>query len=145
MDSTSSIGTLTGHKAGVNCIEFGNQEQEHLYSGGDDFQVIIWNLQTRSIVKIFQNHTENITCLSFISQMTILSSVSEDGNIVLYNTNTYEEPMVIQNFIEKGWTLDSKEGLLVGGFDQGCVVLHIGSENAIFDTQNGKLFCIKNQ
>jgi WD40 repeat protein len=37
IDSGASICTLIGHKAGVNCIEFGGDQTEQLYSGGDDF------------------------------------------------------------------------------------------------------------
>ena len=47
-------------------------------------------------------------------------------------------------YFEKGWGLDIKDNYLVSAYDQGCLVLHIGSENPIFCTKNGKIICVKN-
>lgn len=41
--------------------------------------------------------------------------------------------------------MDIKDNYLVSAFDQGCYVIHIGSEYPVFASRNGKLICIKNQ
>lgn len=50
INSATAIGTLNGHKSGVNCIEYSKGDKSVLISGGDDFTIIIWDLLSRSIL-----------------------------------------------------------------------------------------------
>ena len=52
-----SSGTLSGHTAGVNCLSYYEGDKPLLLSGGDDFQVIIWDLTTRIPIAKLKNHS----------------------------------------------------------------------------------------
>src|SRR5947209_3498649 len=40
----SSVAELTGHRAPVNCVNWSPNSSNSLCSGGDDCNVIVWNL-----------------------------------------------------------------------------------------------------
>ena len=51
---TTANYTLTGHEAGVNCVDFSRDlERPHLVSGSDDGLVKIWDYQTRQCLFTF--------------------------------------------------------------------------------------------
>ncbi len=87
MDQQSSLYTLNGHEAGVNTIAYSNTEKQFLLSGGDDFLVILWDLQTKQLIKKFNFHKENVSDVIFFSSIDFFASLSEDGIIALYNLN----------------------------------------------------------
>lgn len=106
--------------------------------------MIIWDLESRSIIKKIEKHSENVTDVIYFRSLDYFASISEDGMIVLHNSNELRPEQVIQPALEKGWSLDVKDNYLVSAFDQGCYVVHIGSEYPVFASRNGKLICIKN-
>lgn len=127
-----SLFTLNGHTAGVNCISFSQTERKTLISGGDDLCVLIWDLDKRNIIRKIEKHSENITDVIFFKDIDFFASISEDGVILIHSEVETKIEQVISPHLEKGWSLDIKDNYLVAAFDQGCYVLHIGSEYPVF-------------
>jgi len=81
--------TLTGHDAGVNCIDFSRDlERPHIVSGSDDGLVKIWDYQTRQCLFTFDQggHTESVSCVAFHPEMPIIISGAEDDIVHMWNS-----------------------------------------------------------
>lgn len=55
--------------------------------------------------------------------MPLFCSLSEDGKLNFYSTKNFEFCFDQVNFMNKGWTLSSKDNLIAAGYDEGCVVI----------------------
>lgn len=66
-------------------------------------------------------------------------SLGEDGYLNFYGLNNYEFQFDVVNFMNKGWSLSAKGNLLAAAYDEGCVVLRIGSDKPVSSTSKGKL------
>merc|ERR1719424_2264806 len=50
--------TLSGHKKGVNCLEYApTGEKPYIISGADDQSVCIWDYQTKQCIQTLRSHT----------------------------------------------------------------------------------------
>jgi len=69
----------------INSIGF-NSNSRFLCCGGTDFNIHIWDLKKRSIVKSFKNHNDSVTCVKFNDNDTYIASGSADGQLLLNST-----------------------------------------------------------
>lgn len=60
--------------------------------------------------------------VTFINKMPFFASLGEDGYLNLYGLNNYEYSFDICNFMNKGWSLTTKQNLIGAAYDEGCVV-----------------------
>lgn len=118
-----SNGTLKGHTAGINCIAYYEGDKNLLLSGGDDFNVIVWDLISRTQLRSLKHHTGNVMDVCFINKMPFFSSLSEDGTLNFYGIKNFEYSFDVVNFMNKGWSLSTKNNLISAGYDEGCVVI----------------------
>ncbi|RUT00757.1 hypothetical protein DSM106972_071660 [Dulcicalothrix desertica PCC 7102] len=79
---------LQGHDGWVWSVRFSNDEQ-FLASAGDEYNIRVWRLETQSVDKLLQGHTDWIRSLSF-SREGILASASDDKTVKLWDINTGE-------------------------------------------------------
>ncbi|KAK8891739.1 hypothetical protein M9Y10_028959 [Tritrichomonas musculus] len=139
--------TLSGHKGGVNCIEFfpGN-DRPFIASGSDDYTIIIWDYQTKSCVVTLSGHRENVTALHFHPTFPLLFSTAEDNMFLVWNTLTHETETALDYQKKRGWAIDVKDNLVAVGYDEGLVVLKIGGDPSVIITMdsNGQTFWAKN-
>ncbi len=142
--SKSSNGTLKGHSNGVNCLSFYQGDRALLLSGGDDFTVIVWDLTSRSMVRKLKNHEGNVTDVCFMEKLPIFSSLSEDGKLNFYSLKNFEFCFDIINFMNKGWSLSTKQNLMASCFDEGCVVSQIGNDKPLSSSLKGKIIWSSN-
>lgn len=140
--STLSNYTLKGHKSGVNCVSFCAGERQFMLSGGDDFAVILWDLAGRTVLRKLEHHSGNVMDVLFLDPLPFFVSLSEDGKINFYNTRSFEFSFEVTNFMGKGWSLTSTNGLLGAGFDEGAVVLRLGAEYPPAASAKGNLFLV---
>ncbi|OHT09924.1 Coatomer subunit beta'-3 [Tritrichomonas foetus] len=139
--------TLSGHKSGVNCIEFfPGSDRPYIASGSDDCTICIWDYQTKSCVVTLAGHSENVTALRFHPIYPLLFSTSEDNKLLVWNTLTHETETALDYQKKRGWTIDIKGNQVAVGYDDGLVMLKIGRDSSAIVTmnQNGKAFWAKN-
>lgn len=135
----SSNGTLRGHQAGVNCIDYYGRDKQLLVSGADDMQVIVWDLTSKAQLRSVKHHQGNVMDVVFLEKTPFFCSVAEDGYLNFYGVNNYEFQFDVVNFMNKGWSLSAKGNLLAAAYDEGCVVLRVGSERPVSSASKGKL------
>lgn len=142
--SSNSNGTLKGHKSGVNAIDYYSGDRPLLLSGGDDYQIIIWDLSSKSILRKLKQHENNVVDVSFMNKLPLFSSISEDGKVNFYNLKNFEFCFDMVNFMNKGWSIDAKNNIMAAGYDEGCVVVQIGNDLPSVSSVKGKMIFAKN-
>ena len=142
--STTSNSTLRGHKSGINCLEFSKGDRALLISGGDDYSVIVWDLVSRTILTKIDRHEGNVVDVRFLDTMPFFVSVAEDGKINFYNTRNLEFCFDVVNFMNKGWSLSTKDNLIAAGYDEGAMVLQLGNNVPLASSGKGRLVWSKN-
>jgi WD40 repeat protein len=73
-----------------------NFQGSHLAVGGDDGSLVVWDMQTRRIVRRLLGHAALITCISWSSDGSLLMSAAEDWNVILWNVFTGKKLMARQ-------------------------------------------------
>lgn len=140
--SSTSNFTLKGHKSGVNCVSYCAADKPLMLSGGDDYAVILWDLASRAVLRRLENHAGNVMDVLFLDPLPFFVSLAEDSKINFYNVRTLEFSFEVNNFMGKGWTLSSNNGLLAVGYDEGAVVLRLGAETPPAACSQGRLFLV---
>ena len=136
--------TLTGHEAGVNCVDFSRDiERPHLVSGSDDGLVKIWDYQTRQCLFTFDQggHTESVSSVIFHPEIPIIITGGEDDVIHLWNSQTYKEVNQLNYGLKRIWSINAapETNAVAFGFDEGTVVIKIGNELPLATFSNGKV------
>jgi WD40 repeat protein len=78
------IATMTGHEAAARAIAFA-PDGETLASGGDDHQIILWDLAEKSERYKLEGHKDDVLCLAFAPKDALLASGDRDGEIKLWD------------------------------------------------------------
>lgn len=82
--------TLSGHKKGVNCVEYApTGEKPYLISGSDDQTVCVWDYQTKQCIQTLSSHTNNVSATLFHPTLPIILTGSEDGTVRIWHAATY--------------------------------------------------------
>lgn len=126
--------TLEGHERGVNCIDYyPSGDKPYILSGADDRTVKIWDYQTKSIVHSLDGHSHNICSVLFHPKLPLICSASEDGTVRLWQSTTYRAETTLNYGMERAWALAATRETtkLAIGFDEGCVVVELGSDDAV--------------
>merc|ERR1719161_2777190 len=140
--SSSSHFTLTGHQKGVNCIEYSpTGEKPYLISGSDDRTVKIWDYQTRQCLQTLSGHTNNISVAVFHPVLPIILTGSEDGTVRVWHSATYRLEATLNYLLERVWSIAVMRGSNAAaiGYDEGTVVIKLGSEEPIASMHQGKI------
>jgi len=140
--------TLEGHERGVNCIDYyPSGDKPYILSGADDQTVKIWDYQTKSIVHSLTGHTHNVCAVLFHPKLPLIASASEDGTVRLWQSATYRAETTLNYGMERAWALAAtkESSMLACGFDEGCVVVELGSDDPVASMDNtGKIVWAKN-
>lgn len=94
----------------------------------------LWSIELEQCIKTFQGHSHNITCLLFHPNEKCIISASEDGTIRIWNIDSGECLLLIDNYYSIRCIDLSPDGQLIASFS---------ADNAIkiWDFRNGQ--CIK--
>lgn len=115
MRTGRNMASLTGHTAMVSVLKF-SQDSRTAVTGGADFAVKIWNLDTSTCTTTLLGHTGEIECLQFDSD--IIVSGSADCTIRVWSRETNECTAVLKRHTDSVTCLqfDSKQ-LVTGSLD----------------------------
>ena len=80
---------LSGHKVSVTSLAF-SLDGIFLVSGGSDYIVNLWDIQTGGVVKTFYGHTHIVISVSISLDHNMVASGSYEDGIRLWNTQTAE-------------------------------------------------------
>ncbi|CXI04062.1 coatomer subunit beta, putative [Plasmodium berghei] len=139
--------TLTGHIKGVNCIDYSSSgETSYIISGSDDKTIRVWDYHTKQCVHILSGHTQNISCLIYHSNLPIIISSSEDCNVKIWNSSMYKLETTLNYNMDKCWSICAKKTKndLCIGYDEGLIVIQMGSDKPIYTMFKNKIIYIKN-
>lgn len=138
--------TLTGHKSSVNTIDFYKGDRPHFASGSDDKTIKIWDYQTKQCLVTLESHSMAITCVYFHPELPIIFSTSEDGKSIIHHSNSYNILNTLEYNLGMGWaTTASQEdkNIIAFGYDEGSVLIKIGSDDPVVSISNGKIIWTK--
>eukprot|EP00920_Eleutheroschizon_duboscqi_P025546 GHVT01062852.1.p1 GENE.GHVT01062852.1~~GHVT01062852.1.p1 ORF type:complete len:966 (-),score=220.35 GHVT01062852.1:995-3892(-) len=133
---------LLGHERGVNCIEYSpSGDRPYLLSGSDDKTVRVWDYQTKQCLQVLSGHSKNVTAVCFHPHLPLIFSGAEDGTIRLWHSSTYRQETSLSYGMERVWGFTVRRGRNAVGvaFDEGTLVLSVGSEAPIASMQGAKV------
>ena len=91
------------HNANVSCISWMNPEQ--LITGGDDFNLNLYNTESKNLYMSFNTNYKNVNCIKATSQNTFLAGY-QDGSIKFYDAKAsnksvlqFKDPKAFCGFI----------------------------------------------
>ena len=96
--------TLTGHKNGVNCLDFAKDEKPLIISGSDDKTVKIWDYKQRTCIHTLEQHESCVSSVLFHPEMPHIFTGSEDGHILVWNRNTLAVQHTLNYYMQKVWS-----------------------------------------
>lgn len=138
--------TLNGHQRGVNCVEYSpGGEKPYLVSGSDDRTVKIWDYQTKQCIQTLSGHTNNVSYTLFHPTLPIILTGSEDGTVKIWHGSTYRLEATLSYFLERVWCISCLKGSNTAaiGYDEGTVVIKLGSEEPVASMHSGKIIWAK--
>lgn len=133
-----------GHEKGINCIDFyTGSDRPFLVTGSDDHTVRVWDYHSKSCVRVLEGHANNVSAVIFHPQLPFLLSAGEDGNLRIWNAQTFR-PEASYNFgMERAWGLACCRAHNAIGlaFDSGTIVFQLGRGDpcASLDPVQGRL------
>lgn len=139
--------TLTGHTKGVNCIDYSScGETSYIISGSDDKTIRVWDYHTKQCVQVLSGHTQNVSCLIYHTNLPIIISSSEDCSVKIWNSSMFKLETTLSYNMERCWSLSTKKTKndLCIAYDEGLVVIQIGSDKPIYTMFKNKVIYIKN-
>jgi len=144
--NTAAHFTLNGHQRGVNCVEYApTGEKPYIISGSDDKTVRIWDYQTKQCIQTLSSHTNNICAALFHPTLPIILTGSEDGTVRIWHAATYRLETTLNYLLERVWSIAVLKGSNVAafGYDEGTIVIKLGSEEPIASMHSGKIIWAK--
>jgi len=138
--------TLSGHQKGVNCVEYApTGEKPYLISGADDRTVRVWDYQTKQCIQTLSSHTNNVSATLFHPTLPIILTGSEDGTVRIWHAATYRLEATLNYLLERVWSIAVLKGSNSAaiGYDEGTVVIKLGSEEPIASMHSGKIIWAK--
>ncbi|KAI9289951.1 WD40-repeat-containing domain protein [Umbelopsis sp. AD052] len=119
VESGALVGTCTGHKRGVWCVQFSPVDQVLATSSGDK-TIRIWSLKDMTCLKTFEGHTNSILKVAFMTAGMQLVSSGSDGLVKLWTIKSNECVSTMDNHEDKIWGLtvrNDEQMFVTGGAD----------------------------
>ncbi|KAK6589449.1 coatomer complex beta [Cryptosporidium xiaoi] len=137
--------TLSGHDGGINCLAYSpSAEKPYIATGSDDKTVRVWDYQTKQCIQVLSGHTKAVRSILYHPQLPLILSCSEDGTIKIWHSTTYRLECTLNYMLDRSWCLAVNEYNILGiGYDEGTVVLKLGSEQPISTLNGSKIIIAK--
>jgi WD40 repeat protein len=122
--------SLTGHKSGVNAVQF-SPDEKLLVSGGQDASAIVWDLVSQKTKWLLKGHDKAIKSVAISSDSKIVATGSSDDTVKLWSTATGKLIRSLQVDDTAGAVVFSPDGaLLAAGLDDNTI--------CVWDVASGK-------
>eukprot|EP00916_Digyalum_oweni_P027240 GHVL01044648.1.p1 GENE.GHVL01044648.1~~GHVL01044648.1.p1 ORF type:complete len:845 (+),score=91.68 GHVL01044648.1:63-2597(+) len=137
--------TLSGHEKGIYCVQFAPGVKPYLLSGSDDKTIRVWDYQTKQCIQVLSGHSSGVTSVVFHPELPIILSGSEDGTMRIWRSSTYRMEYTLNYLMERTWTIGILRGsnLIAMGYDEGVMVIRLGSEAPVASMSGGKIVWAK--
>ena len=139
--------TLTGHSRGVNCLDFALGDKPYLLSGSDDKSVRVWDYQTKQCVHVLEGHSANVSSVAFHPTLPLILSGGEDGVCKLWHSTTFKLESSLNYMLDRLWSIavlpKGGSNVVALGYDEGTVVIKLGSDEPVVSYCGGKLIWAK--
>jgi WD40 repeat protein len=128
--------TFNGHLNNVwSFLYLPEINKNYFLSGGEDCTVILWDLELKAYIKIFDEHTSLITSLAYLGGNKF-ASAGLDGNIKIWDINLYHSVKTINPnnapiFSIKLLSTIIKESLLICSSDSGLQFVNYTTHKVI--------------
>ncbi|KAK2197367.1 bifunctional WD40-repeat-containing domain superfamily/WD40 repeat/G-protein beta WD-40 repeat/Coatomer [Babesia duncani] len=144
MNITSPFFTLSGHKAGVNSIDFStNLSLPYIVSGSDDFTIRVWDYQTKLCLQTLNQHTNCVMSVRYHPRLPLIITSGQDSQIHLWHSSLYKTSRVLQYNMGSVWALACNNNDLAIGTDSGTVVVQLGGDVPLVSMHLNKLVMVK--
>jgi len=116
-----------------------------LASSSDDFTIKIWDYQTKNCLATLEGHQDNVSSVLFHPDLPILISTSEDNTVRIWSSMSFKLETTLEYNMDRAWCCDAlKEASIVAlGYDEGTVVLKLGSDYPLADFSSSKVIAAK--
>lgn len=84
------VNTFSGHQGGVQNIRFSDNGSLLASCGKSDFQVAIWDMNSKRLLKRLKGHTDIIYEVTFNKQGNLIASASKDGSVRVWDIKSGE-------------------------------------------------------
>ncbi|NP_001040084.2 transducin beta-like protein 3 [Bos taurus] len=98
------LGTFSGHRRGLWCVQFSPMDQV-LATASADGTIKLWALQDFSCLKTFEGHDASVLKVAFVSRGTQLLSSGSDGLLKLWTIKNNECVRTLDAHEDKVWGL----------------------------------------
>jgi WD40 repeat protein len=128
--------TFNGHLNNVWCFLYIPEvNKNYILSAGEDCTIILWDLELKSYIKIFDEHTGLITSMAYLGGGKF-ASAALDGNIKLWDVNLYHSiktitPGTTPLFSVKSLSNIVKESLLIVSSDGALVLVNYNTQKVV--------------
>lgn len=152
INSKNANYTIQGHhKKGINYVEFytgNNDTKPYIITGADDKKIMVFDYLNKSCIQSIDDHTNNVSFCSFLKELPIIVSGSEDGDVMFHNSITFNLINKINYNLDRAWCISNptsnNNNTIAIGFENGFVVLTIGSLTPTCSMDcNGKIIAAK--
>ncbi|XP_053204626.1 WD repeat, SAM and U-box domain-containing protein 1-like isoform X2 [Panonychus citri] len=80
--------SLSGHSGNVYCCRFSN-DGTLLASAAGDKTIIIWSIESGTIIRRLEGHNRYVTCCAFSANNSLLATGSNDKTVIIWNLSAY--------------------------------------------------------
>ncbi|GFQ89510.1 katanin p80 WD40 repeat-containing subunit B1 [Trichonephila clavata] len=84
LEASKIIRTLTGHKAGIRCLDF-HPYGDYIVSGSLDTNIKLWDARKKGCIYTYKGHNKAVNTLKFSPDGKWVASGSEDGSVKLWD------------------------------------------------------------
>ncbi|XP_016649234.1 PREDICTED: coatomer subunit beta'-2-like [Prunus mume] len=127
----SCIQIFKGHSHYVMQVAFNPKDTNTFASASLDGAIKVWDIETKSCVQTLEGHEHNVTAVCVHAELPIIITVSEDGNIHIWNATTFRLENELNYGLERVWAIGQLKGSnkVAFGFDKGTIVVEVNGSH----------------